>query len=458
MDLVLIAVLVALCVFAGFRVGRASSRQEALHDVLTGLPNRALLTDRVDRALAGARRDGGRAVLMLLDLDRFKEVNDALGHHHGDELLRQIGPRIASVLRRSDTVARLGGDEFAVLLPTTATGQTGAEVGAKIMSALEEPFHVEGVELEIGASLGIASFPEHGEDAESLMQAADVAMYTAKGGRTGSEVYATATDQRQDSLALVGELRRAMDDGELAVVYQPKVDLRTGDVAGVEALVRWRHPERGLVLPSSFVGHAEHTGLMRPLTMHVLDEALGQVAAWRDQGLDLRVAVNISARSLLDRSLADDVDRLLRAHRVPAAELVLELTEGTIMADPDRAAEVLDALHQVGVGLSIDDFGTGWSSVSGLHRLPVEEIKIDRSLLGDVPVLRSTIGLARSLDLRIVAEGIETEQMRQRLAGLGCDLGQGYLFSPPLGGDELARWADAHLPHAAWPSASAAVI
>jgi diguanylate cyclase (GGDEF)-like protein len=441
MDLVLVVVLGVLCSVVAFRVGRASSRQEALHDVLTGLPNRALFTDRVERALVTARRDRTTPVVMLLDLDRFKEVNDALGHHHGDELLRQIGPRIASTLRSSDTVARLGGDEFAVLLPTATSAAAGAEVGAKILQALERPFDVEGVELDIGASLGVAVFPEHGEDVETLVDRADVAMYQAKSGGTGSELYARASDTRQAPIALMGELRRAMDGGELTLVYQPKVDLQTGRVDGVEALVRWRHPVRGLVLPSAFIGQAEHTGLIRPLTMYVLDEALAQVADWRDGGLDLRVAVNISARSLLDRGLADDIAELLRLHRVPPSALELELTEGALMADPERTAEVLGTLHHVGIGLSIDDFGTGWSSVRGLHHLPVEEIKIDRSLLNDPAVLRSTIGLAKSLDLRVVAEGIEDEQMKRRLAALGCDLGQGYLFTPPLDGDALVRWS-----------------
>jgi diguanylate cyclase (GGDEF)-like protein len=444
MELVLAAVLGVLGLAAGYRAGRASTRQAALHDVLTGLPNRALFVDRVERALVTARRDATRPVVMLLDLDRFKEVNDALGHHHGDELLRQIGPRIAGVLRSSDTVARLGGDEFAVLLPTAVAPSAGLDVGEKIMEALQEPFHVEGVELEIGASLGIAAFPDHGEDVETLLQHADVAMYTAKGGRGGTpEVYARGTEARHDPLELVGQLRRAMEENELAVVYQPKVRLRTGEVEGVEALVRWRHPDRGLVLPSSFVGHAEHTGLIRPLTMYVLDEALAQVAAWRDGGLDLRVAVNISARGLLDRDLALDVGRLLRERRVPPAALELEITEATLMSDPGRAGEVLEALDDLGVGLSVDDFGTGFSSLSSLHRLPVGEVKIDRSLLGDATIVRSTIDLARNLGLRVVAEGIEEDQVRRRLDALGCDLGQGYLFSPPLDGDALWAWADA---------------
>jgi diguanylate cyclase (GGDEF)-like protein len=444
MDIVLAAVLCGLWFGVGFLAGRASSRSEALHDVLTGLPNRALFTDRVERALVTARRVGGtRPVVMLIDLDRFKEVNDTLGHHHGDELLRQVGPRIASVLRSSDTVARLGGDEFAVLLPTATSAAAAVEVAEKILQALDRPFDVNGVEIEIGASLGIAAFPDHGEDVETLVQRADVAMYGAKAGRTGSELYARATDDLHDPVELVGDLRRAIDAGELSVVYQPKVELATGALAGVEALVRWMHPERGLVLPSSFVTRAEHTALMRPLTMYVLERALAQVAAWRRDGLDLRVAVNVSARGLLDRGLAEDVAALLRRYDVPAGALELEFTEATIMSDPDRAGEVLEALHLLGVRLAIDDFGTGMSSVRGLHRLPIEEIKIDRSLLPDSTVVRSTIALAKSLGLSVVAEGIEDDHMRRRLAALGCDFGQGYLFSPPLAGDELAGWAAA---------------
>ncbi|HEV3002718.1 MAG TPA: EAL domain-containing protein, partial [Solirubrobacteraceae bacterium] len=426
------------------------SESRALHDVLTGLPNRALFQDRVDRALSVAQRDGSRPVVMLLDLDRFKEVNDTLGHHRGDELLRLVGPRIAGVLRSSDTVARLGGDEFAVLLPTAPDAAAGAEVGQKILQALERPFRVDGAELEVGASLGIACFPEHGEDVDTLMQRADRAMYAAKGTRSGHELFDVSVSG-PDPLAVVGDLRRGMSDGELGVLYQPKVDLATGEVRGAEALVRWEHPLRGLVLPASFVGHAEHTGLIRPLTLHVLDTALAQVRDWRDAGLrEMTVAVNVSMRSLLDRSLIADVEQLLAKWDVPAEALQLELTESTIMADPQRAREILDALHAVGVGLSIDDFGTGYSSLGKLRQLPVDEIKIDRSFVvgmahdrSDATIVRSTIDLARNLGLRVVAEGVEHAHVRDELAALGCDLGQGYVFSRPLEGAALLAWAGA---------------
>ena len=453
----LIPVLLAPLVWL-HRAGRraAHSEHQALHDVLTGLPNRALFRDRVDRALSAARREGGRPVVMLLDLDRFKEINDSLGHHHGDELLRLIGPRIAGVLRSSDTVARLGGDEFGVLLPTAPDAEAGAEVGEKILRALSEPFHVEGVELEVEASLGIAAYPEHGECVDALIQRADVAMYVAKGTRSGHELYVRERDDRPDPLALVGDLRRAMDDGELAVVYQPKVHLATGAVHGVEALVRWEHPSRGLVLPASFVGHAEHTGLIRPLTIHVLEAALAQVGDWRRAGLDLTVAVNLSVRNLLDRGLPGDVAGLLRKWDVPATALELELTESTIMADPQRARTILEALHDLGVGLSIDDFGTGWSSLGNLRSLPVDEIKIDRSFVtgmtqegNDATIVQSTIDLGRNLGLRVVAEGVEDDDVRRELAALGCDLGQGYLFGRPMSGDELVAWSAARAPVAA---------
>ena len=438
------------------RAGRRAvvSEHQALHDVLTGLPNRALFQDRVDRALSVAERGGTRPVVMVLDLDRFKEINDTLGHHYGDELLRLVGPRIGGVLRSSDTVARLGGDEFAVLLPNALDASAGAEVGEKILHALESPFVVQGIELEVGASIGIACFPDHGEDVDTLVRRADAAMYAAKGTRSGHELFEELFEVERetgpDPLALAGDLRRAMDAGELGVVYQPKVDVATGELRGVEALVRWQHPSRGLVLPASFVSHAEHTGLIRPLTMHVLDEALAQLAAWRRDGLVLNVAVNLSLRNLLDRGLPDDIAALLGKHGVAASSLDLELTESTIMADPTRARAVLQTLSDMGVGLSIDDFGTGYSSLGSLQHLPVDEIKIDRSFVvsmardKDATIVRSTIDLGRNLGLRVVAEGVEAEEVRAHLEALGCDLAQGYLFSRPLSGPELALWAREH--------------
>jgi diguanylate cyclase (GGDEF)-like protein len=431
--------------------GRAAVRSQhlALHDVLTGLPNRALFQDRVDRALAAARRDATRPVVMLLDLNRFKEVNDRLGHHHGDDLLRQVGPRIASVLRTSDTVARLGGDEFAVLLPKAPDTAAGADVAEKIREALTQPFRVSGMELEVGASIGLACFPEHGEDVETLVRRADAAMYVAKQARSGPELYESGRDEQgADQVELVGELRRAMDEGELHLVFHPKVDLRTGECRGAEALVRWRHPERGVVLPASFVAHAELTGLMRPMTLHVLEVALAQVAEWHRAGLDLTVAVNLSVRSLLDRALPEDIAALLAKWDVSPGALELEFAESSVMADPERTRTVLRELDEVGVALSIDDFGTGFSSLGFLHDLPISEIKIDRSFVlglahdqSDASIVRSTIDVGRNLGLRVVAEGIETEDVRAQLMEMGCHVGQGYLFSRPLDGDALARWA-----------------
>jgi diguanylate cyclase (GGDEF)-like protein len=442
------------------RAGRraVTNEHQALHDVLTGLPNRALFSDRVERALAAARRDGAPPVVMLLDLDRFKEINDSLGHHHGDELLRQVGPRISGVLRSSDTVARLGGDEFAVLLTGVHAAQARDEVGAKLLAALGRSFCVGGIELEVGGSLGIAVFPGDGENVQALLRSADAAMYEAKRRRSGR--HHAGRDHARDPLALVADLRGAIEGGELGVVYQPVVDLRSGRLHAAEALVRWRHPERGLVLPGSFVAHAEHTSLMRPLTLHVIDAALAQSVRWRRAGLDLRVAVNLSSRVLLDTDLASDLERMLAAWRVPPRALALEVTEAAIMADPDLAAARLAELCGLGVGLAIDDFGTGWSSLGALHRLPVDEIKIDRSFVAglardgaETGVVRSALDVARNLGLRVVAEGIEDEAVRGRLAELGCRFGQGYVFSAPLEGDMLAGWDSARRSGALSPAA-----
>ncbi len=445
--------LLALPLVAVHRAGRlaALNEHQALHDVLTDLPNRALFRDRVVHALDEARRRGSQVVVLLMDLDRFKEINDTLGHHHGDALLKQVGPRIAAVLRASDTVARLGGDEFAVMLPDAAGAEAGRQIARKILGALEQPIVVQDLALEIGASIGIACAPDHGDDVDALIQRADVAMYVAKEAHSGCELYEPSQDEHTlERLALMGELRRAMDRRELFVVYQPKVELATGELRGAEALVRWAHPQRGLIPPGLFVEHAERAGLVRPLTLFVLDAALEQLDRWRRDGLELAVAVNLSVRSLLDQGLPGDVAALLERWGTPPSALKLEITESTIMADPVRARLILEELHAMGVGLAIDDFGTGYSSLSYLSALPVEELKIDRSFVmamaanrDDETIVQSTVDLGRNLGLRVVAEGIEDEEVCRRLEALGCHLGQGYHFSRPVGGEELAAWARA---------------
>ena len=423
-------------------------RHQALHDVLTNLPNRRLFRDRVHQAVINGKRTGVPVGVMILDLDRFKEVNDTLGHHIGDLLLQQVGTRLQSMLREGDTIARLGGDEFAILLPTVAGEEAARQVAAKIVTTLEEPFSLKGWNFDIEASIGIALFPEHGHSVDTLMQRADVAMYLAKESRAGFEVYHADRDRHSPRrLALLGELRRGIDDGHLVLHYQPKADMRTGAIRGVEALVRWEHAEHGLIPPDEFIPLAEHTGLIRTLTLFVLDDALKQCRTWQDEGLRLGVAVNLSVRNLYDPSFADEVARLLGKYRIEPQLLELEITESVIMADPLRAMAVLARLSSLGVGLSLDDFGVGYSSLAYLKRLPVTEIKIDKSFVmnitsdeSDALIVRSTIGLARSLGLRVVAEGVETEDAWARLVALGCDIAQGYYLCRPRPAAELATW------------------
>ena len=422
-------------------------RHQALHDELTGLPNRTLLDDRLRQAILTARRENKPLALLLVDLDRFKEINDTFGHHHGDLLLQQVGPRLAAMVRASDTVARLGGDEFALLLPG-ADAEGAVRIAHHLLTKLEEPFQFNGQSFEIGASVGIAGYPAHGADAATLLRQADVAMYVAKRGDNRVAVYTVEQDHNSaERLALGGELRRALETGELRLHFQPKLDLRDGTLAGVEALVRWQHPQRGLLPPLEFISLAEETGLIYPLTRWVLDAALQQQQVWRAMDLEIPVAVNLSRRTIHDPQLPEMVAQLLKRWDAAPAGLLLELTESSLMTDPLRAAENLAQLQALGVRMSIDDFGTGYSSLASLKNLPVDELKIDQSFVQAMAtdpsaraIVRSIIDLADALKLRVVAEGVEDRATWDVLASLGCDMAQGYFLSRPIAAAELEAW------------------
>ncbi len=418
---------------------------QALHDHLTELPNRLLFRDRIERALVSAQREPNGFAVFLLDLDRFKEVNDTLGHGSGDLVLQEVGRRLVGALRASDSVARLGGDEFGLLLLGVREPEEALAVADKVRAVLAEPITVAGVLVDIEASVGIALASEQSADVDTLVRHADVAMYVAKELRTGAELYATDKDHYSPArLQLVAELRRAIASGELLCYYQPQADLASGEIRRVETLVRWPHPDRGLLAPEEFVPLAERTGLIRPLTRYVLREAVRQCRAWRDEGIDVAVAVNISGRDLLDLGLPDEVAEVLAEWRIEPRFLELEITENTIFADPMRARAILGRVSELGVRLAIDDFGSGNSSLAYLKRLPVNVLKIDKSFVlnmesdeDDAVIVRSTIDLGHNLGLAVVAEGVETEQAWQRLAELGCDIGQGYFLSRPMPASSL---------------------
>ena len=417
-----------------------AKEQKALHDVLTRLPNRELLHDRVGQAIRAGRRDGSSVVVMLMDLDRFKQINDTLGHHHGDELLKQVARRLDATLRESDTVARLGGDEFAVLLPQVARAGDAAVVAQQLLAALREPFVVDGLTLEVGASIGMALHPGHGDDGETLLRHADVAMYEAKRSGRGFALFeARLEPDSPRRLVLAGQLRDAIARGELELHYQPKAELTTGRIVGVEVLARWQHSELGLVGPAEFVPLAEQTGLTQALTARVLDGALGQARAWADAGLELTLAVNLSPRAFLDAGLTGMVAEALARAGIPAGRLELELTEATLMAEGARVAATLERLRALGVVLAVDDFGAGSTSLAALKRLPLDVLKIDKGFVRhmatdptDAAMVRSVVELAHNLGMIATAEGVESEVAWRQLEELGCDLAQGYHVARPL--------------------------
>ncbi|NJP51757.1 EAL domain-containing protein [Streptomyces sp. SBST2-5] len=421
--------------------------EEQLRDPLTGLPNRQWLQERIWTALDEAERIDARAALMLIDLDRFRSVNDTLGHLAGDRLLLQIADRLRNALPRGAEAARLGGDEFAVLLPVVDSTTSATRVARGLVTALSSPLDLDGLTLVLEASAGVAVFPDHALDAEGLLRRSDVAMYQAKRDRTGVEVYESKRDSNTpDRLGLLGDLRRALDAHEVELHYQPKVRF-DGQVAGLEALVRWVHPERGKVPPDEFIAIAESSGLMPHLTEYVLETALGQVARWRAQGLFVPVAVNVSPRDVHTPGFAGSVAARLARHGVPAGALQLEITEHVLLEDPTRAADTLNALTGHGVKMSLDDFGTGYSSLVHLRKLPVSELKIDRSFVArlavdaeDAEIVRCTVDLAHSLGLLVVAEGVEDDETWEHLRDLGCDAVQGWLVASAMPADETTAW------------------
>jgi len=418
------------------------------YDRLTDLPNRVLFHDRLEQALASARRSQERLAVLVVDLDNFKEINNTLGHFSGDLLLKQMASRLRATVRETDTVARLGGDEYAVLLTELHDKEDALRVSQKLCDAIEPRFVLGGINVNMLMSVGIVYFPEHGDDVDSLLQKADVALYLAKQTKGFSiEVYSPEQDKHSTrQLTLMGELRQAIESGELLLHYQPKVDLGTHRIVAVESLVRWEHPEYGMLPPLEFIALAERTGLIRPLTYWVMEEALKQCARWQSGGFTIDVAVNVPVSVLLDKALPENINRLLNTYHLAAKRLVVEITESSLMEDQEYALQLLNHLSSLGVRISIDDFGTGYSSLAYLRRLPVSEIKIDQSFVmsmldndNDNVIVRATIGLAHNLGMSVIAEGVAEKAIFRQLGIMGCDLAQGHYISPPIPGKELGH-------------------
>ncbi|MDH5178561.1 MAG: EAL domain-containing protein [Gammaproteobacteria bacterium] len=425
----------------------ALERHHALHDELTNLPNRTLLYERLKHVLGYAQQKQRPMVVMIMDLNQFKEVNDTLGHHSGDRLLQQVAPRLKQALRESDTVARLGGDEFAIVLPDTDT--TGAlPVCSKIVNAMEKPFAIEGHSLKVTASIGIACFPADGDDADSLLQKADVAMYVAKKDNSGFAVYDPERDLHSlNRLMMIGQLHEAIKNNDLVLHYQPIVKLKTNQVWGCEALVRWQHPELGLLDPSEFIPIAEQSGMVKDLTRWVIDSAMHQFKTVTYHDAALCLSINLSVKDIQDAGFVDKLKLLLLKHGMSEKQLRLEITESSMMTDSRRAHEVIGQLHALGVELAIDDFGTGFSSLSYLKQLPAKSIKIDKTFVydmiedeNDAVIVRSTIDLAHNMGRHVVAEGVENRDTLEILEILGCDYIQGNYISKPMDMDDLNEW------------------
>jgi diguanylate cyclase (GGDEF)-like protein len=424
----------------------------ATTDELTGLANRTSFSDRLNEEIAACQQTGESFGVILVDLDRFKEINDTLGHQNGDVLLREMGPRIAEHVGPSGLVARFGGDDFAVLTGVRSDRPEAlGRLASDLIACIQQPIMIEDITLEIGSSIGISRYPVDGEDVETLLRRVDIAINAAKEHRDAYRLYDPEQDHYSpERLRLVGDFRRGLHAEEIVVHYQPIVDLHSQKVSGAESLVRWQHPTMGLLYPDKFLQTVEQTTLIGPLTRHVLDRSIAQCVRWRAAGLDLTVAVNLSVRNLSDPRLSEDVERMLRRHGLPPAALQLEITESMIMSDPERALATVNQLSQLGVRLAVDDFGTGHSSLANLRRLPIDELKIDRSFVtpmlhdeNDLIIVRSTINMAHDLGLNTIAEGVEDASTLTELDELGCDQVQGYYFSKPVPADTFISWADA---------------
>jgi diguanylate cyclase (GGDEF)-like protein len=441
------AVLYRIVARASRRLQRQSEENYSLarHDQLTGLPNRMLFHERLAESLRREQPHRGAVAVLLIDLDRFNEINNTLGTPIGDHVLREVGRRLRSELGDGTLVARLGADEFALLCPWTKGVPGALAIAAAVQSSLDAPIALEGVALNVEASIGIAVMREHAEDFDALLRRADLALARAKAHFSRVEVYSPAYDCFDATqLMLLGQVRLGLERGEFILHYQPLVDLQTKRITSVEALLRWQHPEHGLLAPVRFIPLIEQTALVGPVALHVIAEALRQMSCWRELGLRLGMSVNLSARNLLDPELPNQIASLLEEHGIPADQLTVEVTESATLADPERAVRLLSALRASGVAVSIDDFGTGNASIQYLAGLPATEIKIDKSFITDIcedkraeAIVRSTIDFARHLELNVVAEGIESEAVLGRLAALGCDTGQGYVISRPLPADQL---------------------
>ena len=416
----------------------------ALSDALTDLPNRTLFMDRLRQTLNGAKRKSGRFAVMLIDLDRFKEINDTFGHHAGDQLLKDIASRLTETLLTTDTVGRLGGDEFAIILPDTDSAGT-AVVARRLIDAVGRPVELEGVTIRVAASIGIANFPETGHDANTMLKCADIAMYEAKQQKTGYCFYQKEIDTNSPRrLTLMADLRQVVEQGKLQLHYQVITDTATGAIRGAEALTRWYHPVHGYVSPERFIPMIEQTGLVRSFSQWLLTSALEQWTKWNQAGRSTIVSVNVSMRNLQDREFTTTIAKALDEWRVPAHGLILEITESAVMSDPEHVLETLEAFKALGVGIAIDDFGTGYSSLSYLKRFPVQEIKIDRSFVSDMAenkedatIVRSIIDLAHNLGRKVVAEGVENVETLMLLRRLGCDLVQGYYLGRPMPAEDI---------------------